>query len=32
VGNTSSEFSDFLAAEIARWKSVVEEGKITPDQ
>ena len=32
VGNTSGEFSDFLAAEITRWKSVVEAGKITPDQ
>jgi tripartite-type tricarboxylate transporter receptor subunit TctC len=31
VGNTSGEFSQFLAAEIARWKEVVETGKITPD-
>lgn len=32
VGNTSSAFAEFLDAEIARWKAVVEAGKITPDQ
>jgi tripartite-type tricarboxylate transporter receptor subunit TctC len=31
VGNTSGEFSQFMAAEIARWKEVIETGKITPD-
>lgn len=32
VGNTSGAFAAFLNAEIARWKSVVEAGNITPDQ
>ncbi|WP_247895440.1 Bug family tripartite tricarboxylate transporter substrate binding protein [Azospirillum brasilense] len=32
VGNTSAQFTDFLTAEIARWKSVVETGKITAEQ
>jgi tripartite-type tricarboxylate transporter receptor subunit TctC len=32
VANTSGEFSEFLAAEIGRWKAVIEAGKITPDQ
>ena len=31
VGNTSVQFADFLAAEIARWKLVIETGKITPE-
>jgi tripartite-type tricarboxylate transporter receptor subunit TctC len=31
VGNTSAEFAEFMAAEISRWKAVVEAGKITPD-
>ena len=31
VGNTSVQFSEFLAAEIARWKSVIEAGNITAD-
>jgi tripartite-type tricarboxylate transporter receptor subunit TctC len=32
VGNTSVQFGEFLTAEIARWKGVVEAGKITADQ
>jgi len=31
VGNTSAQFSDFLAGELARWKTVIEVGKITAD-
>ena len=31
VGNTGAEFAEFLAAEIARWKSVIETGKITAE-
>ncbi len=31
VGNTGAEFARFLAAEIARWKSVIETGKITAE-
>jgi tripartite-type tricarboxylate transporter receptor subunit TctC len=31
VGNTSAQFAEFLAAEIARWKLVIETGKITPE-
>jgi tripartite-type tricarboxylate transporter receptor subunit TctC len=31
VGNTSAQFADFLAAEIARWKLVIETGKITAE-
>jgi tripartite-type tricarboxylate transporter receptor subunit TctC len=31
VANTSAQFSQFLAQEIARWKSVVEKGNITPN-
>jgi tripartite-type tricarboxylate transporter receptor subunit TctC len=31
VANTGSQFSEFLQAEIARWKSVVERGNITPN-
>ncbi len=31
VGNTSAQFGEFLAAELARWKSVIETGKITAD-
>lgn len=31
VANTGSQFSQFLAEEIARWKSVVEKGNITPN-
>ncbi|CAO3452888.1 Bug family tripartite tricarboxylate transporter substrate binding protein [Azospirillum largimobile] len=32
VGTGSAKFSQFLDAELARWKSVVETGNITPDQ
>ena len=31
VGNTSAQFSDFLAGEAARWRTVIEVGKITPN-
>jgi len=31
VGNSSVEFAQFLAAEIERWKTVIETGKITPE-
>jgi tripartite-type tricarboxylate transporter receptor subunit TctC len=31
VGNTSAEFATFLAGEIARWKSVIETGKISAE-
>jgi len=31
VANNSSQFATFLADEIARWKTVIETGKITPD-
>src|SRR5215813_13801359 len=31
VGNTSVQFAEFLAAEIARWKLVIETGKITAE-
>src|SRR5215210_2802626 len=31
VANTGAQFSEFLAQEIARWKSVVEKGNITPN-
>src|SRR5215813_8587845 len=31
VGNSSAEFAQFLAAEIERWKTVIETGKITPE-
>lgn len=31
VANTGTEFATFLAAEIARWKNVIEVGKIQPD-
>jgi tripartite-type tricarboxylate transporter receptor subunit TctC len=31
VGNTSGQFSDFLATEIARWKTVIDVGKITAE-
>jgi tripartite-type tricarboxylate transporter receptor subunit TctC len=31
VANTGTQFSAFLAEEIARWKSVVEKGNITPN-
>jgi tripartite-type tricarboxylate transporter receptor subunit TctC len=31
VGNTSAQFAEFLAAEIARWKLVIETGKITAE-
>jgi tripartite-type tricarboxylate transporter receptor subunit TctC len=30
VGNTSEQFTAFQAAEFARWKKVIEVGKITP--
>ena len=31
VGNTPEQFATFQAAEFARWKSVIETGKITAD-
>jgi tripartite-type tricarboxylate transporter receptor subunit TctC len=31
VGNTPQEFSDFQAREFARWKKVIEVGKVTAD-
>lgn len=31
VSNTSTQFGEFLAAELARWRSVIETGKITAD-
>jgi tripartite-type tricarboxylate transporter receptor subunit TctC len=31
VGNTSGQFAEFLAAETARWKLVIETGKITAE-
>jgi len=31
VANTGAQFSEFLSGEIARWKSVVEKGNITPN-
>jgi tripartite-type tricarboxylate transporter receptor subunit TctC len=31
VGNTGAQFSDFLAGEAARWRTVIEVGKITPN-
>lgn len=31
VANTGKEFETFLAAEIARWKTVIEVGKIQPE-
>jgi tripartite-type tricarboxylate transporter receptor subunit TctC len=31
VANTSKQFETFLAAEIARWKTVIEVGKIQPE-
>jgi tripartite-type tricarboxylate transporter receptor subunit TctC len=31
VANSSKEFETFLAAEIARWKTVIEVGKIKPE-
>src|SRR5215468_2660395 len=31
VGNSSAEFTTFLAGEIGRWKSVIETGKITAE-
>jgi tripartite-type tricarboxylate transporter receptor subunit TctC len=31
VGNSSGEFAQFLAAEVARWKTVIETGKITAE-
>ena len=32
VANNGAEFTEFLAGEIARWKAVVDKGKITPVQ
>ena len=32
VGTGSAKFTEFLNAELGRWKSVVETGNITPDQ
>jgi tripartite-type tricarboxylate transporter receptor subunit TctC len=31
VGNTGAQFAQFLAGEIARWKTVIETGKITAE-
>jgi tripartite-type tricarboxylate transporter receptor subunit TctC len=31
VANNGEQFAKFLADEIARWKSVIETGKITAD-
>ena len=31
VGNTPEQFTAFQAAEFARWKKVIEAGKITAD-
>jgi tripartite-type tricarboxylate transporter receptor subunit TctC len=31
VANNGNQFAQFLAEEIARWKAVIETGKITPD-
>jgi tripartite-type tricarboxylate transporter receptor subunit TctC len=31
VGSNGEEFAKFVAAEISRWKTVIETGKITPD-
>jgi len=31
VANNGNQFAAFLTEEIARWKSVIETGKITPD-
>jgi tripartite-type tricarboxylate transporter receptor subunit TctC len=31
VGNSSAQFAQFQAAEIARWKQVIETGKITAE-
>ena len=31
VANNGSQFATFLADEIARWKTVIETGKITPE-
>jgi tripartite-type tricarboxylate transporter receptor subunit TctC len=32
VGSNSSQFASFMADEISRWKTVIETGKITPEQ
>jgi tripartite-type tricarboxylate transporter receptor subunit TctC len=31
VANNGAQFADFLAKEIARWKSVIETGNITAE-
>ena len=31
VGNTGAQFSEFMAGEAARWRTVIEVGKITPN-
>jgi hypothetical protein len=31
VGNTPEQFGQFLNQELARWKTVIETGKITVD-
>ena len=31
VGNTSAQFAEFLAGELARWRTVIDTGKITPE-
>ena len=31
VGNTPEQFAQFLNQELARWKQVIERGKITAD-
>jgi tripartite-type tricarboxylate transporter receptor subunit TctC len=32
VGSNGSQFASFMADEISRWKTVIETGKITPEQ
>jgi tripartite-type tricarboxylate transporter receptor subunit TctC len=32
VGSNGSQFASFVADEISRWKTVIETGKITPEQ
>jgi hypothetical protein len=31
VASSGAQFTDFLTKEIARWKNVIEIGKITPE-
>jgi len=32
IASNGSQFTTFVADEISRWKTVIETGKITPDQ